>query len=202
MRFGRERNLCFGLEYVTPSLLTGITDLRIHDVSLLRAIELILGEAELEIRVDNAVIVITRRVPPTERSNLFDYVLPGFTVRRGSVEEITAALYMQLRLRLNPAITGFAGHHPTGDIEDLVGPISESNRSIRYLLNTIVSESKGGVWIARIPWKLRNDLSIAERHSPWSVVEYNVKTGYTPILDSIAADVRSDSSADSPRTGS
>lgn len=198
LRFGQNRNLCFGLEYVTPSLLTEVTDLRVHDVTVLKAIELILGEPQLEIRVDNRVIVITRRVLPADSKNLFDYVLPRFAVRRASIEEITAALYMQLRLQLNPAITGFAGHHPTGDVGDLVGPISESNRSVRYLLNMVLSESKGGMWIARVPWKLRNDLQIAERHTPWSVIEYSVlESGYKPTLDSIAVDIRSDLSQNS-----
>jgi hypothetical protein len=191
LQFGQDRNLCFGLEYVTPSLLFDLADLRIHDVTLRQAIELILGEPGLEIRVDKSVIVVTRRVPAAESKNLFDYVLPRFAVTRASAQQISAALYMQLLLQLNPAITGFAGNHPAGDAEDLVGPISESNRSIRHLLNTVVSESKGGAWIARLPWSARKDLRIAERHSPWAVIEYGAKTGYAAILYSVATDLGS-----------
>ena len=191
IQFGERRNLCFGLEYVTPSLLTDLADLRIRDVTVLRAVELIFGEPDIEIRLDNNVIVVTRRVPLVESKNVFDEILPRFAVRRSPVQEISAALYMQLLLNLNPAITGFAGHHSAGDARDLVGPISESNRSIRYLLNAVVSESKGGVWIARVPWKRRNDLQIAERHSLWSIIEYGQRTDYTEILNSAAAEVSS-----------
>jgi hypothetical protein len=196
LQFGQDRNLCFGLEYVTPSLLIDLADLRIHDVTLREAIKLILGEPGLEIRVDKSVIVVTRRVPAAENESLFDYVLPRFAATRASAQEISAALYMQLLLQLNPAITGFAGSHPAGDAEDLVGPISESNRSLRHSLDMIVSESKGGAWIARVPWKTRKDLQVAKRHSPWSVIEYGVRTEYTAILHSLAADLSSHAAAD------
>jgi len=198
LQFGESRNLCLGLEYVEPSLLADLVDLHMRNVTVREAISSILGDRTLQIHVDDGIVVITRRALQTEGKSLFDYVLSEFAVRRATVQEISNALYMQLLVQLRPTITGFAGHHPAGDMGDLIGPVTESNRSIRYLLNLIVVQSKGGAWIARVPWKLRAKLQIAEQHSPWTVIEYGLpKTGYGPILDSIATDLRSDLSTSS-----
>jgi hypothetical protein len=196
LRFGESHNLCFGIEYVDDKLLSEITDVRIKNESIAGTLKSILGERTLNIRLSNGIIEISQEESNARTRSIFDYVLPTFEVRRATVQEISNALHMQLVVDLSPQVTGFAGHYPTGDMEDQVGPISEHNRSIRYLLDELVARSKGGAWIAQIPWKLTGDFSIPVRRRVWAIVEYGLpKTGYAQVLDSIAANLQSDSSA-------
>ncbi len=194
LRFGELHDLCFGIEYVDTRLLTEPTDFHIRSMSIRQSIRSILGQERLiAIGVSNGIITISREQPPGEKKSIFDYVLPRFETRRASVQEISTALHMQLVVDLNPQATGFAGSYPAGDLKDEVGPISESNRSIRYLLDELVSLSKGGAWVARVRLRPGEDLKVAEGRRVWTVVEYGLtKTGYASILNSVARDLGPD----------
>jgi hypothetical protein len=78
---------------------------------------------------------------------------------------------------MDPKIRAFAGDHPGGDFNDPVGPLEEHNRTIRQLLDKIVAESKGGVWI--LP---------AEDSRARDILEYGEWNGaYAFLLREIAA---------------
>lgn len=198
LRFGESQSLCFALEHVDTKLLAEPADFHIRKVPIGETIISILGqERSLTIQLDNGIIDIGQGTFGAGTKNIFDYVLPRFEARRASVQEISIALHMQFVADVNPQITGFAGHYSAGDLEDQVGPLSEYNRSLRYLLNTVVLQSKGGAWIARVPLKLRGELATAERHRVWTIVQYGVpSTGYASILREIATDLESDSHFD------
>jgi len=194
LRFGEIHNLCFGIEFVDDKLLTEPNDFHIRNMSVHESIKVILGrELMLAVEPSSGVIEIRRLESPGEKRTIFDFVLPRFDARRASVQEISEALRMQLVVDLNPQVTGFAGSYPAGDLKDKVGPISEYNRTIRYLLDELVAQSKGGAWIARVRSKAAEDLTVAERRSVWTVVEYGVpKTGYALLLNAVANDLGSD----------
>lgn len=194
LKFGEIHNLCFGIELVDSKLLTAPTDFHIRNLSVHESIKAILGqELVLTVEPTSGVIEIRRRESPNGKRTIFDFVLPKFDARRASVQAISEALRMQLVVDLNPQVTGFAGSYPAGDLEDKVGPISEYNRTIRYLLDQLVAQSKGGAWIARVRSKAAEDLTVAERRSVWTVVEYGVpRAGYALLLTAVANDVGPD----------
>jgi hypothetical protein len=189
LRFGEAHNLCFGVEYVDRVLLTDLTDIHHKAGTIGEAIKSILGKERLfSIQVREGVIEISQLGSDPHVKNIFDYVLPAFEARHGSVQEISNLLYMDLVTDLNPQITGFAGHYFSGDLKDQVGPFKEYHRPLRHLLNSILVQSKGGVWISQLAWKLRGDFKIPEKRRIWAFVEYGVpNTGYAKVLENIAS---------------
>src|SRR6266481_733522 len=201
LQFGETHNLCFGVEYIDAALLTNLTDIHIEASMMIgEAIKLILGKEQLfSVEVREGVIEIGRAASEPHIENIFDHVLPAFDARRGPLQETSNALHMYLVTDLNPEITGFAGHYFSGDLKDQVGPFREYNRTLRYLLNAILAQSKGGAWIARIAWKLRGNFKIPEKRRIWTFVEYGVPgTGYSGILANIAGELEHDTHAALP----
>ena len=194
LRFGEAHNLCFGVEYVDAPLLTDPVDIHIEAGTIGEAIKSILGKSRsLSVEIRDGVIEIGSAAPESPGKDIFDHVLPAFEARRGSMQEISNVLHMYLATDLNPEITGFAGHYTPGDLEDQIGPFAEHNRSLRYLLNAILVQSKGGSWIARIAWRLRGDFKIPEKRRIWTFVEYGVPSiGYAGILGNIAGELEKD----------
>jgi hypothetical protein len=191
LRFGKIRNVCFGIEYIDTKLLTEPVDFHIRNMSVRDAIKRILGqERMLSVRLNNGVVEISAEELRGEGKSIFDFVLPKFEARRAPLQEISTALRMQLIVNLNPRVTGFAGNYSAGDLRDEVGPISEYNRSIRYLLDQLAAQSKGAAWIATVRWKSSGDLALAEQRPVWTVIEYGApNTGYASLLNSIASEL-------------
>lgn len=194
LRFGEAYNLCFGLEYVDAALLTDPTDVHIEAGTMGQAIKSILGNGRIfSIEVHEGIIEIRGPASGPHVKDIFDYVIPSFDAKRGSLQEVSNVLHMYLVTGLNPEITGFAGHFSPGDPQDQIGPLTEHNRSLRYLLNAVLAASKGGAWIARIAWRLRGDFKMPEKRRIWTFIEYGVpSTGYARILANIASDLEND----------
>jgi hypothetical protein len=192
LRLGEEHSLCFGIEYVDRALLTELTDFHLHGTNVQGALRSILGRDQLVAELRDGVVEIRQKTPGPEAKNIFAKPIAEFHARRGPVQELSIALHMQLVTDLNPKIGGFAGNYPSGDLKNLVGPFAEYNRTVRYLLNQIVSQSKGGAWIAEIPWGLRGDFGVPEKRRIWTVIEYGAaRDSYAGLLSTIAADLES-----------
>jgi hypothetical protein len=192
LRLGEKQGLCFGIEYVDKALLTELTDFHFHGTNVQRALRSILGREQLVAEVRDGVVEISQKTANPGAKNIFDKPIAEFQARRASVQDLSIALHMQLVTDLNPSTGGFVGHYSPGDLKDLVGPFAEYNRTVRYLLNQIVSQSKGGAWIARISWGLRGDFGIPEKRRIWTIIEYDMaRANYPGLLSGIAADLES-----------
>lgn len=203
LQFGQTHGVCFGLEYVDLALLTQPADIHTRAGTLGEAIQSILGpERSLSMHVRESVIEVSGTPSGPPIKGIFDYVLPLFEARRASIQEISNLLGMQLVLDLKaPEAVGFAGSYPPGDTTDEVGPFMESNLALRLLLDKMLSQSKGGAWVARIRWELRGDLKIAEKRRVWTFVQYGVPTtSYVGVLANIAMEIEEDS--DQKKSGS
>lgn len=187
LKLGQEQNVCFAIEYVDGAILTEPHDFHVEQTTMGDAVRSILGEEEhfLVVDVRNGVIGISR----TRRaSDIFDYLIPKWETRRGSVQDMSIGLHMQFVMNLNPEVKGFAGDYPTGDLQDQVGPFNEYNRSVGYLLDKIITESKGAAWIAEVPWNHIGDVSLVEARRVWTIVEYGgTNADYSTPLREIAA---------------
>lgn len=202
LQFGQSYNLCFGVEYVDSGLLTELADIHTRASTVAEAIKSILGpERLLSMHVREGVIEISRTPSEPHIKDIFDYPIPVFEARRGALQEISNLLEMQLVLDLiAPDVIGFAGDYPPGDTTDEVGPFREYNLALRFLLDKILSESKGGAWVARIAWRLRGDFKIPEKRKVWTFIQYGVpNTGYASILADIAAELEKDSDLEKGR---
>jgi hypothetical protein len=194
LHFGEAHNLCFAIEYVDTTLLTELVDLQTSAGTVGEALASILGQNPLLlVQVRQGVIVICRKSSDTQTDDIFSYVLPVFEAQRSSLQAISNLLAMQLISDLiAPEVHGFAGSYPSGDLKDEVGPLSEHNRSLRYLLNKIIFQSKGATWITRLPWELRTDFTIPRTRQVWTILEYGApSSNYDFALRDIATELAS-----------
>jgi len=188
MRFGEKNDLCFGVQYVDKSLLTTPSNFNIQNMTIREAIEKILGSgSSLKIESINGVIEISPRVTSGKKTVL-DHVIGNWVAARGPLQIVSWLLDIQLVKELNPQIKGFGGDSPAGDSLDEVGPFNETNRSVRFLLDKIVAQSKGGIWISLIPSGTSGRQAILEGRRAWSIVQYQGATaGYAGTLNAVAA---------------
>ena len=184
LQFGQTHDLCFGIEYVDRALLVHPSDFHIENSTVKETIETILGgNRRFKIAVVDGIVEIRPREPDSGTNTIFDIVIPKWETNRASVQLTSLALHMQLVMNSNPEIKGFAGDIRPGDTNDKVGPFSERNRTVRYLLDMIVAESKGGAWIADCQPRRERILS----GSPaWTIVEYSASANYSNLLRAIA----------------
>jgi hypothetical protein len=194
LHFGQAHNLCFAIEYADAKMLTELVDIQASAGTIGEALTLILGRNnQLSIEARQGVIEISRRLSAPQTNDIFSYVLPVFEAQRSSLQAISNLLAMQLISDLiAPEVRGFAGSYPAGDLKDEVGPVSEHNRSLRYLLNEIIFQSKGGAWITRLPWELRTDFTVPRTRQVWTILEYGTpSSSYDFALRSIATELAS-----------
>jgi hypothetical protein len=198
IKFGEQNDLCFGIEYVDRSVLTKKLDFNIQNTTVRGAIETILGSRPLSIEPHFGVIEISQRRP--KKKGLFDIVISKWVAQRGPLQMASWLLHVRLAQDLNPQIKGFAGDAAAGNAQDEVGPFSEVNQPLRYLLDKIVAQSKGASWIAQIPPSAAEAPVLPEDRRAWTIVEYQGPSAdYARILNAVAAQLPDDTKAESPR---
>jgi hypothetical protein len=188
LRFGNDNALCFGIEQVDPGLLTELTDFDIRRTTVNGAIKSILG-SEHPVRIEQHYGVIEiGPMAQRAKSNIFDFVVPGWEAQRGNLQVISWLLHIQLVKDFNPQIQGFAGHNQVAEAEDDVGPFRERRMPVRYLLDKIVAQSTGAAWIVQIPQEQLGNFSILEDRRVWTILEYaGPSANYGSLLNRIAA---------------
>jgi hypothetical protein len=171
LRLGQEQHVCFGIEYVDSHSLLDSISVLVNNATVDDVVREIVSHGKgYDFKQVDGIILVTNAGLPHGNKNLFDHVVPLFSTPRASVQEANNALWMQVQVDLNPTITGFAGHYPTGDREDIIDPIEEHLSSVRHLLNLIVGRSKGSSWIARVG---QDQLSDVPPSGVWQILEYN-----------------------------
>jgi len=182
--------LCFGIEKVDTTLLTKLSDFDIGKTTVEGAIRSILGSDHLVTIEQHFGIIEIIPVPRRAKSeNIFDVVIPEWQAQRGNLQLVSWLLHIQLVQDLNPQIQGFGGSTGVGNTKYEVGPFSERKLPVRYLLDKIVAQSRGGAWIAQIPWKEVGNFCLLENHRAWTILEYGApRSNYSALPSGIADD--------------
>ncbi len=76
---------------------------------------------------------------------------------------------MFLEEQIKPS-KGYAGHFRVADSADLVGPFDEKERTVRELLNLVVSSSKGAAWVTTAPYDKKTPTAPGMF---WTILEYS-----------------------------
>ena len=106
-----------------------------------------------------------------------DTRITHFATSRTDLQAASNLLFMYLREEASAqGFGGFAGHYRTGDVHDPVGPFDEHNRSVRELLNLLVSSSRGALWVTAEP----STGAPVPDHAFWTVLEYDDPTATSP----------------------
>lgn len=147
-RLGEENHVCLGIELAGEEIARLGVKLHAEHEPALEVVRRLLETTRhyQAVEQEGVIVIQDRRV---HGFSLLDYRLHTFRVRQAPVQAVSNVLRMSLVRQLGPEVTGFAGSYRSGDVGDTVGPFAEVNRSIRDLLNLVVTGSRGGVWIAR-----------------------------------------------------
>lgn len=165
VRLGREYRLCFGIEFPGADL-GPRARVKADRATAEEVMRRILGSTtEYNVSASDGVILIRKKgVKPLAWLN---HRLPQFEIPRMSLMWAQTRLWMELERHLNPSDGGFAGDGPPGDPNDLVGPIHERGKTVRQLLNEIVSESKGAMLVRN---NRRRSSIASDAHQPfWDI---------------------------------
>lgn len=189
--FGREYDLCLGIEYVNASLLSEKAHIAAQNTTIQGAIQAILGaNAPTRIKVRFGVIEIAPRVPAKEKS-VFDTVVPEWKAQRGPLQLVSWLLRIYLVSTFSPQTRGFGGNSPGGEAQDKVGPFSETNQPVRCLLDKIVAQSNGAAWISQIRPGSSGVLQIRAGQPAWEIAEYRgPSTDFAATVNSLALHLR------------
>ncbi|MGA2431100.1 MAG: hypothetical protein ABSH13_21565 [Candidatus Acidiferrum sp.] len=202
LRFGDENGLCFGIEEVDAALLTELADFDIKNSTVQATIKSILGPGHpITTEKHYGVIELRPRSRRATSRNILDFVISKWEANRGELQLVSWLLRIQLATELNPQIKGFGGDARAGDTRDEVGPFNERNVPVRYLLDKIVAQSRGGSsWIVQVNWEELHDFTLFQNRSAWTIVEYEGhKANYATLLNGIAAGLNQKTNADDKR---
>jgi hypothetical protein len=189
LKFGAERNLCFGIQVVDTALLTERVNIEIPNPTTLKLVisEIIGAVHDVDVETHYGVIEILPTHRTNKKATIFDHVVPNWDAQRANLQVVSWLLHIEAARAFNPGTQGFAVRSAVGDSQDLVGPFKEQGLPVKYLLDKIVSQSKGGSWIAKVVGRQAEDLSILKNRSAWTVLEYQKsEREYEPLLNSIA----------------
>jgi hypothetical protein len=143
---GRTAGICLGVDALDSELLRNHVDLDAYSKPAGEIIGNILAASPRLESVESAGVVLVRRKGSRPWSWL-DFVLPSFQSGRAPLQAVNNLLYMTLVSEAEPAAQGFAGSFRSGDLEDLVGPFSARDKTVRDLLCLLVTNGAGGMWI-------------------------------------------------------
>lgn len=172
LRLGQQYRIPLGVEYVDREALTNRISVSINHETVASSLEKIVPRSRgYYWREEGGVLVISHRKVPHGAINLLNRRIESFESQPATAQELSNLLRMQLALSLNPNIGGFAGSFPTGSTLEKIGPLGARGKTVRELLNLIVSKAQGAAWITQVPVK---QLSVVPPQGLWGIVSYEV----------------------------
>lgn len=171
LELGQISHVCFGLRLLDDNAFTHILHVNMTNASVRQILDSMVRELpDYVFREFPPSVVLVGKLDMKAPDLLLDKVVPSFDSPRAPLHAVSNALKMQIAVNIDPTITGFAGSYPTGDIGDQVGPIQENGKMIWELLNEIVGDSGGRMWISSLPESGKT----YPRLNLWKVIEYSM----------------------------
>jgi hypothetical protein len=150
VQLGQENRICIGIEALHEDLLTRRVDFDSYQQSAAEIFRRILAQVpSLNLSETDGVVVIGSL--PREPAHWLDFVVPRFVSSRNDLMFVDSTLKMTFAAAANPSIQTFVGSFPGGDPADLVGPFDEQRKTLRELLNRLILESNGALWVVYGP---------------------------------------------------
>jgi hypothetical protein len=118
----------------------------------------------------DGLVMVRRLDTPPGVKNLLKEVLPEFSIQRSTLQEASLLLYMSLSHRLHPGPWGILGDYNPGLTNNLVGPLTMRDATVKQVLNRLVSEKKSAAWLVQVPPQFMDQLPSS---GLWSIVEYD-----------------------------
>jgi len=172
LELGRHEQIPLGIEYIDREVVGKPVSVAVGRSTVRDILDMFVpvGRGYLY-RVQNGVVVVTQKNVPAGKKNILNTILSEFAVNRTDLQQASSLLWMTLYKTLYPVPGphGFVGTRRPGNPENIVGPFSLHNVTVREALNRLVSERKNAAWIVRVPAKYMNQLP---NEGLWMIAEY------------------------------
>lgn len=173
--FGRTHKICMGIEIDSDELLRSPVDLEVPNAKGSTVAHLVIeAHPRYSVAADGLILIRPRK----RAASWLDFRIHRFNIPRTTVQDASNVLYMFLHGQIEPR-GGYAGHFPVMDNTDLVGPFDEKERTVRELLNRIVTSSKGAIWVTTAPYD-KTTPSAPGRF--WTILEYSDRKLKEPVV--------------------
>ena len=124
--------------------------------------------------LEDGIIDVTAKKLSQGGAHLLNLILPEFRANRATAELMAFTLWTFVRASIAPqAATGFVGAESSG--AEPLEPMELRNATARQILNRIVGQGKGAVWVFRDPNVDKVDEST---HMPFKVYGYVGDQGF------------------------
>lgn len=152
LQLGREQHVPMGIEYVDLAAVEEPISVSLQHVTLARVLDVILSSRHGYVwRFADGVVVVSHQSAPAGTRNLFDFVLPAFSIRRCTLQEANQALALDLYVALHPETKGIIGNYSPGNSSTMVGPLNMRAVTVRHVLNRLVAQAGYAAWVAQVP---------------------------------------------------
>jgi hypothetical protein len=185
LKFAHQQNLRIAIEYVDRNSLDQPIEVNLRDQTVRQGLDEILRQGHgYSWRIHNGIIEIRNKHGSKRADKQLDTVIPVFKIPAStSVKMASAMLWMNLQMKLDPSVKGFAGSILEGAETSKVNPTTLNNRTVRQILAYIVLNSRAEGWIVAGPPEC---LGYTPHCGLWSLVETAPSNpSYRPLLDTI-----------------
>jgi hypothetical protein len=191
MELARSEHVPLGIEYANPDDFVRAVNVDLGSTTLGQAFEALLpGNKSYSIRVHDGVVHLVNSAVSAKRPTLLDQVVPEFSAAPDHGNPLTVVMASNL-LRLNleqlfspkppspsSGPVGIVATLPSGLLKNEIGPLRLRNKTVRQILDRLVSEHNNSAWIILVP---PAELKHLPRHGQywsvndlWLILEYNL----------------------------
>ncbi len=171
LRLGQQYRIPLGIEYVDREAITTKIRIAARDGTVATVLDRILPRSRgYYWHEEEGVIVVSHRKVPRGSKNLFNTRIGKFQSQAATIQELSNLLRMELELSLSPSIGGFAGSFAAGPVQTKIPPLNVQNKTVRDILNLVISQAQGAAWIVQAP---PEQLGALRSRSLWGIVTYD-----------------------------
>ena len=170
LMLGQQAHIPVAIEYIDQTSFKPTLSLDLRHRSVRQLLTAITRPAGYRWMLRESVVTVTHSGALTGRSNLLNIRVQHFKIPESTMQHAGMVLAINLYSVLNPHSGGVAGDYAGGNPKYLTGPFDLENKTVREILDRIVSQHRNGAWIVQQPpWTMGRDLG----YGFWAIIEYD-----------------------------
>jgi hypothetical protein len=176
LRIADEFHLPMGIEKVENVTINRPIQVRLKNVTVKQIFDACVGQAtDYSWVIKDGVILISSPSLQVQASNLFNFIIPHFRADNISLNNANQGLRFALYYeKVKPK--SFGGSHLGNlSLEDKLVNLDVKNATVRHILNCLVAQHGGSVWISRVAPEAIDTLPSA---GLWQILPHGSQPSY------------------------
>jgi hypothetical protein len=194
VQLAKGERIALAIEYANPDDLAQRVTVKLGPTTVGQVLDALLPRSKgYSVRVQSGVVHLLNKAVTSRRPTLLDRVIPEFSVTPHGRMQITVVmasgwLVEALERLLYPwpkspghRPMGIAGSGPVGLMQNQIGPLKLRNKTVRQILDRLVSEHHNSAWIIVVP---PDEMDRLPHNGPffydinlWDILEYDRSQG-------------------------